>query len=91
MNKVIFSHLVGSRLNATILRTEYVPTKIQCIVNCAQDSCCRSLNYKHKSHCNEQSKCELLHDTLYNASDGIQLEKNKSYDHVFLNEPKKVG
>ena len=77
------------RLNAKILRTESVPTKIQCILICAQDSCCRSLNFKHKSNCNEQSKCELLHDTLYNASDGARLEKNNSYDHVFLNEPKK--
>ena len=59
----------------------------ECIIECVKEPCCRSINYR-KTLCNE-TNCEMLHNVVYNTSEKL-LEKNSSYDHVYLTNPHKV-
>ena len=80
-------HLIGYRLNAIIWMAIPVFKKIDCVIKCVQEPCCRSTNYK-KTPQNE-TNCEMLHDVVYDTSEEV-LEKNCSCDYVFLTNPQKV-
>ena len=68
--------------------TKSVPEKMDCIIECVNEPCCRSINYR-KTLRNEKN-CEMLHNIVYNTSEAL-LERNSSYDHVYLTNPHKVG
>ncbi|CAB4039465.1 Hypothetical predicted protein [Paramuricea clavata] len=59
---------------------------IDCVIECVQQPCCRSINYK-KVFQNEPN-CEILHDVVYNTSEKV-LERNSFYDYVYLVDPQK--
>jgi hypothetical protein len=80
---------VGFRLNVTVLHVKNISSKIECILQCAQDRCCRSVNYKEISSNNPSRICELLHEIVLNKSSLLQ--KNVLYDHVHIIEPHKVS
>ena len=77
----------GFRLNTTVLMTKGVSQWINCIIECVKEPCCRSINYK-KTFQNEPN-CEMLHDVVYNTTEKV-LERNFSYDYVYLLDPQKV-
>ena len=56
-------------------------------MECATEPCCRSINYKKVLQ--NESNCELLHTVIYDESEEI-LEKNSSYDYIYLVNPDKV-
>ena len=78
---------LGFRLNTTVLMTKFVSQWMECVMKCVNEPCCRSINYK-KTFQNE-ANCEMLHDVVYNTSEK-DLERNFSYDYIYLNEPQKV-
>ena len=61
--------------------------KIDCVVKCVQEPCCRSINYKKTSE--NEANCEMLHDVVYDTSEKV-LKKNSSYDYVYLTNQQKV-
>ena len=67
--------------------TKGVSERIECIMECVMEPCCRSINYK-KTFQNEPN-CEMLHDVIYNTSEKV-LERNSSYDYVYVLDPQKV-
>ena len=67
--------------------TKDVFERIECIMECVKEPCCRSINYK-KTFQNEP-KCEMLHEVIYNTSEKA-LKRNSSYDYVYLLDPQKV-
>ena len=69
------------------MMTKDVSERIDCIMECVKEPCCRSINYK-KTFQNEPN-CEMLHDVIYNTSEKA-LERNSSHDHVYLVNPQKV-
>ena len=79
----------GFRLKVAVLKTKFVSQWIDCIMECATEECCRSINYKKTVPLQNEPNCEMLHDVLYNTSEKI-LEKNSSYDYVYLVNPEKV-
>ena len=87
-NYTVFLFNLGFRLNDVLLQTRKVSSKLECVVSCVHDPCCRSVNYKDKPECAEESECELLHNTVYNTS--RELKRNFSYDHISLDKPVKV-
>ncbi|CAB3985424.1 Hypothetical predicted protein [Paramuricea clavata] len=82
------STLEGFRLDATVLKTKGVSQLMECIVEFVNEPCCRSINYK-KDFQNTEANCEMLHDVVYNTSEKV-LERNSSYDYVYLLDPQKV-
>lgn len=84
-----YTFSTGSRLDSSILKMTKVSTKIECILSCVQEPCCRSLNYREKLPQEENSLCEMLHDVSYNTS--AELQKNSSYDYVYFTAPLKVA
>jgi hypothetical protein len=84
---LFLSHPSGFRLNATVLKATVVSQWINCIMECATELCCRSINFK-KTFKNE-SNCEMLHDVVYNTSEKF-LQANSSYDYAYLANPAKV-
>ena len=61
--------------------------RIDCVIKCVQEPCCRSINYKKTSQ--NETNCEMLHDVVYNTSEKV-LEKNRSHDYIYLTNPRKV-
>ena len=62
---------------------------LACILECVTEPCCRSINYKKTSIAQNESNCEMLHNTVHNSSQK-SLQANFSYDHVYLSNPQKV-
>ena len=63
---------------------------MQCIFMCLnEDRCCRSINYKKNSLCDEKKNCELLHVTP--AEEPELLEEHPDYDHYVLLQPNRVS
>ena len=67
--------------------TKVVSEKLGCVMECSNEPCCRSINYK-KIFRNEPN-CEILHNVVYNTSENA-LKKNSSFDYVYLTNPEKV-
>ena len=78
---------LGYRLNTSVVMTKFVSQWMECMIECVNEPCCRSINYK-KTYKNE-ANCEMLHDVVYNTSEK-DLERNFSYDYIYLIEPQKV-
>ncbi|XP_028411143.1 microfibril-associated glycoprotein 4-like [Dendronephthya gigantea] len=57
-------------------------------MECATEICCRSINFKKKLTSKNDSNCEMLHNVVYNTSERL-LEKNSSYNYVYLVNPQK--
>jgi hypothetical protein len=79
----------GFRLDATVLMARAVSQRIDCVIDCATEPCCRSINYKKSMFLENESNCEMLHNVVYNVSEKILKEKS-SYDYVYLLNPQKV-
>ncbi|XP_028411161.1 techylectin-5B-like [Dendronephthya gigantea] len=82
------SSLEGFRLNVTVVKTNVVSEWIDCVMECATEICCRSINFKRILTSKNDSNCEMLHNVVYNTSERL-LEKNSSYDYVYLVKPQK--
>jgi hypothetical protein len=67
--------------------TKVVSEKLGCVMECSNEPCCRSINYK-KIFRNEPN-CEILHNVVYNTSENA-LKKTSSFDYVYLVNPEKV-
>ena len=80
-------HLLGYRLNTTVWMVISVFEKMNCVVKCVQEPCCRSINYKKTSQ--NETNCEMFHQMVYDTSEKV-LERNCSYDYVYLTNPQKV-
>ncbi|XP_028401514.1 uncharacterized protein LOC114524587 [Dendronephthya gigantea] len=65
-----------------------VSQMVFCLMECAKEPCCRSVNYKKTPNLQNELNCEMLHNVIYNISDDV-LEKNNSYDYAYLTEPQK--
>ena len=59
-------------------------------MDCASEQCCRSINFRNTLVLGNEKNCEMLHNVVYNTSKKL-LEKNSSYEHVYLVNPQKVG
>ncbi len=81
--------LTGFRLNTTVLMTKFVSQMIDCVMECATEPCCRSINYKKEIVLHNEPNCEILHNVIYNVSEEV-LGRNSSYDYVYLINPQKV-
>lgn len=81
--------LSGFRLNTTVWRTENVLEKVDCVIECVAEPCCRSINYKKTSNPKSKSNCEMLHHVMNEKPK--KLVDNSSYDHVYLINPQKVS
>jgi hypothetical protein len=79
----------GFRLNATVLMAKVVSKRIDCVMECATEPCCRSINYKKSMVAENESNCEMLHNVVYNVSERVLKEKSM-YDCVYLLNPEKV-
>ena len=77
----------GFRLNTSILMIKSLSQWMDCVVECAKQPCCRSINYKQTSQ--NESNCEMLHNLVHNTSEKL-LERNPFYGHVYLINPHKV-
>ena len=83
---------LGFRLNSSILMTKIVSQRIDCIMECAIEPCCRSVNYKKSSNYENETNCEMLHDLSDTHDTSTELMKQSSaYDHVYLLIPHKVN
>ena len=87
----IWLRAAGFKLNATIIKNVVVSEWIDCVLECACEPCCRSINYKKTLDLKNETNCEMLHDMVYNKSQLLLLDKNNSYDHVYLANPRKVN
>ena len=74
----------------TVLMTKVVQQMIVCVIECAKEPCCRSINYKKTSSMHNETNCEMLHDVVNSTSKKF-LETNSSYDHVHILNPEKVN
>ncbi len=66
---------------------KFVSQRIDCVMECATEPCCRSINYNKVLQ--NVSNYELLHNVIYDDIEEV-LEKNSSYDYVYLINPQKV-
>ncbi|XP_028408731.1 uncharacterized protein LOC114531297 [Dendronephthya gigantea] len=65
-----------------------VSERVDCLMECATEPCCRSINHKRTSAFQNDTNCELLHDVVFNTSKE-QLLKDASYDYSYLVNPQK--
>ncbi|CAB4006545.1 Hypothetical predicted protein [Paramuricea clavata] len=68
--------------------TIHVSQRIDCLIECDKEPCCRSTNIQKKSSSHDAQICEMLHNVVYNTSEKL-LETNPSFDHVYLTSSKK--
>ncbi|CAB3998829.1 RNA-directed DNA polymerase from transposon BS [Paramuricea clavata] len=62
---------------------------MECIFMCLnEDGCCRSVNYKKNSLCDEKENCELPHVTP--AEEPGLLKEHPDYDHYVLLQPNRI-
>jgi hypothetical protein len=80
---------IGFRLNATVFLAKVVSERIDCVMECATEPCCRSINYKKTLTLQDESNCEMLHHVIFNTSEKL-LEKDDSADYIYLVNPQKV-
>ena len=76
------------RLNTEVLTKVFVNSGIECVLQCLDDGCCRSVNYRKKCLNPSDENCELLHILASEMKE--EFESNKDYDHYILLEPKRV-
>lgn len=81
---------LGFRLNVTVLMAKIVSQRIDCILECSIEPCCRSVNYKADTTFKNETNCEMLHNLVNNNTHEKLLQRNTSYDHVSLLNPYKV-
>ena len=62
---------------------------IDCLIECVTEPCCRSINYR-KHERNNETNCEMLHNVVNSTTTKEVLEKNNSYDYIYLINSKKV-
>ena len=55
---------LGFRLDARVLRLKIVTEMIDCIIECATEPCCRSINYKTDTSFDNETNCEMLHNLV---------------------------
>ena len=67
-----------------------VSQRIDCVIECDKEPCCRSINIQKKSNSHDAQICEMLHNVVYNTSEDL-LEANPTFDHVYLTSSKKVN
>ena len=82
--------LSGFRLQKQVLMSKIVLQKIDCLMDCAADQCCRSVNYKKISTSQNETNCEMLHDIVSHNTFDDMLKKNSAFDYVYLIKPEKV-
>ena len=86
----VFHYFLGFKLHTKVLKTIAVSQRIDCIIECFIEPCCRSINYKNTSSTSQNEKnCEMLHNVVYNTSKN-ELEETPSFDYVYLVNPEKV-
>ena len=88
--RIFYDWFLGFRLNTTIFANQIVSQRIDCIIECAMEPCCRSINYKKRSSLKNETNCEMLHNVVFNTSENA-LEKNSSFHYVYLTNPDKVS
>jgi hypothetical protein len=88
-SSLFFLYTSGFRLNATVFMAKVVSQRIDCVMECATEPCCRSINYNKSMVAENESNCEMLHNVVYNVSERV-LEENSTYDYVYLLNPEKV-
>ena len=81
--------ILGFRLDTTVLMIKVVSDKLGCVMECSNEPCCRSINYKISPTLQNEPNCEILHNVVYNTSENA-LERSSSYDHVHLANSEKV-
>ena len=81
--------VLGFRLDTTVLMIKVVSEKLDCVMECSNEPCCRSINYKISPTLQNEPNCEILHNMVYNTSENA-LERSSSYDHVYLANSEKV-
>ncbi|XP_046864159.1 uncharacterized protein LOC124458109 [Xenia sp. Carnegie-2017] len=74
------------RLQGNIFKKIDVTNEMECIVSCAKEPCCRSINHRRKFSQGRWSLCEMLHTDLNNSKEN-DLKHNRFYDYIFLNSP----
>lgn len=79
----------GFRLNTKPFLAKAVSEKIDCILECAAEECCRSINYRNVLNSANEINCEMLHSLISNT--GKKLLKDPSFDHAYLVNPLKVN
>jgi hypothetical protein len=90
IDTLLSSYTVDSRLITNRFMTINVSQRIDCLIECDKEPCCRSINIQKKSSSHDaQLICEMLHNLVYNTSEKL-LETNTSFDHVYLTSSKKV-
>ena len=90
MNFVIFPvHIPGVRLNTTIFTTTNASKVMVCLLNCYNEPCCRSINFKKISTSKDEPKCEWLHNLAHNTSKEL-LQVDVSYEYSYFVKPEKV-
>ena len=83
---MVFVNISGARLNTTVLKTKSASYVVDCISECVNEPCCRSVNFKKSCALHN---CEMLHNLAYNTSEEL-LEKNASFDYIYITNPRKV-
>jgi hypothetical protein len=86
---LLSSSTVDSRLITNRFQTINVSHRIDCLIECDKEPCCRSINIQKKSSSHDAQICEMLHNLVYNTSKKL-LEANPSFDHVYFTSSKKV-
>jgi hypothetical protein len=81
--------ILGFKLDTTVLMIKVVSDKLGCVMECHNEACCRSINYKKTSTFQNEPNCEILHHVVYNSSENA-LMKSSSFDHVYLVDSEKV-
>ena len=82
----VFLNISGAKLNTTVLKIKSASYVVDCISECVNEPCCRSVNFKKACALHN---CEMLHNLAYNISEEL-LEKNASFDHIYITNPLKV-
>ena len=80
----------GFRLDAEVVMNKSVAQWINCVIECASQPCCRSINFKKEIISQDEPNCEMLHKVVYKSRDKL-LKQNPSYKHVYLISPQKAS
>ena len=67
-----------------------VMQQIDCVMDCAADQCCRSVNYKQASALQDETNCEMLHDIVSQNTLDDMLEKTSAFNYIYMINPEKV-
>lgn len=80
---------LGRWLNSTMLKKSHAVIGTDCVFQCLNDQCCRSVNFRREGNVDGEENCLLFHAVATEQPENFCEEEHS--EHITLLQPKRVS